>query len=361
MDWLYHKDNNDNIRMWKMEAEGDKIRSVSGVKGGQFVTSSWKTCHPKNIGKVNETSGVEQALIEITAEYKKKEDRKYFRSEAEITGNTKFLQPMLAGKYEGDINSVVFTQPKLDGARCVISKNGMFSRSGKEFVSTPHIFKSLEFLFQAYPDLVLDGELYNHDLRDDFNQIMSLIRKTKPTPADIEEATSLVQYHIYDIISTDPFESRLVNMQAIAELTQGIDCVKYVDTFKIYDKEELDEKYAIFLESGYEGQMIRLNEPYEHKRSKFLLKRKEFIDEEFKVVELKEGEGNWSGYYKIARCLLPDGRVFGAGIKGNQEYTRELMNKDVPSLATVRYQNLTPDGIPRFPIAVNFFWGDRDV
>lgn len=360
--WLYHKDENDNIRMWKMEINGDEIRSVSGIKDGQFVTSTWKKIFPKNVGKSNATTAEEQAIVEVQALYKKRLELKYFESEDQITGKRKILQPMLARKYEGDLDyDNIYTQPKLDGARCIITRNGMVSRAGKSFVSVPHIFDGLKFLFESYPDLILDGELYNHDLKEDFNKIMSLIRKTKPTETDIEEARTLVEYHIYDIVSDEPFEVRLTNMRATQELTSHLEFVKYVDTFKVSNSQELDAKYASFLESGYEGQMIRLNQPYEFKRSNNLLKRKEFIDEEFEVESLQEGQGNWAGYYKIANCRLSDGRVFGAGIKGNQEYTRGLMFKPKPKLATIRYQNLTPDGIPRFPIAVNFFWGDRDI
>jgi ATP-dependent DNA ligase len=135
----------------------------------------------------------------------------------------------------------------------------------------------------------------------------------------------------------------------------------HVQTFKVDDSESLDQHYADFLEQGYEGAMIRIDAPYEQKRSKTLQKRKEFIDGEFKVIRLEEGVGNWAGYKKIAICRLPNGNEVGAGIKGNQEYCRSLMNKDTPTLATLRYQNVTPDGSLRFPIAVNFYWGERDI
>ena len=61
---------------------------------------------------------------------------------------------------------------------------------------------------------------------------------------------------------------------------------------------DIDKMYGEYTEAGYEGQMVRQNTAYECKRSKNLLKRKEFITEEFEVVNVEEGNGNWSGYAK---------------------------------------------------------------
>src|SRR3546814_12314723 len=88
----------------------------------------------------------------------------------------------------------------------------------------------------------------------------------------------------------------------------------------------LDDYYVangLWLEEGYEGSIWRADAAYEQKRSKALRKRKEFVDDEFELVALEEGLGNWSGMAKRAICRLPDGRTFGAGIKGSQERARE--------------------------------------
>jgi ATP-dependent DNA ligase len=85
-------------------------------------------------------------------------------------------QPMLAykvGKKEVDWSEKVFMQPKLDGVRCVISKDGAYSRTGKEWLNIHHITTNLEPFFEKYPEVVLDGELYNHELKDDFEKIIS--------------------------------------------------------------------------------------------------------------------------------------------------------------------------------------------
>jgi DNA ligase-1 len=99
--------------------------------------------------------------------------------------------------------------------------------------------------------------------------------------------------------------------------------------------------------------MHRLDAPYEQKRSKTLRKRKEFQDEEFKVIRIEEGLGNWSGMAKRVVCQLPDGREFGAGIKGGMERARELLN-ETHHVATIQFFAYTPDGVPRFPVATKF-------
>ena len=113
------------------------------------------------------------------------------------------IQPMLAYKVsnkEVDWSEKVFMQPKLDGVRCVISKDGAYSRTGKEWLNIHHITANLEPFFEKYPDVILDGELYNHELKDDFEKIISLVRKTKPKESDRVESAGYVQFHCYDYI-----------------------------------------------------------------------------------------------------------------------------------------------------------------
>lgn len=362
---LYHLDDNGNIRIWRMQLQGDHYRTISGIENGQLVYSDWTYAKPKNISKKNETSAEQQAELEVCAQYKKKLERKYHEKREDVIKGSHYFEPMLAQKYNGIDwlhTGPIYTQAKLDGARCIATKHGLFSRQGKKYVSVPHIENALKPFFEEYPDVTLDGEWYNHELRNDFNTIMSIIRKTKPTKEDIALAEKYIQYHIYDIVSDVIFGIRYGNLRDMIADGYESEYLQLVDTYECKTQEKLDEMYAMFMEQGYEGQMIRLNGPYEiGKRSKYLLKRKEFIDEEFKVVRLEEGRGNWSGVYKVCVCLNKNGEEFGAGIKGSQEYTASLLNKPCPTLATIRYQNMTPDGKPRFPIAVNFFWGERDI
>ena len=362
-DTLYHLDENDNVRVWWMEQEGDKYRTVSGIENGNLVTSEWKLAEGNNLGKRNETSGEEQALAEIKSQYTKKIDRKYFTSREDIYGEAKIIEPMLAAKFAGWDKkwSEVFSQPKLDGMRCIATKDGLFSRQGKPIISVPHIKDALRELFDLNPDMIFDGELYNHDLHDNFNELLSLARQSKPSIQDYDRAEKMIQYHIYDaIIPNMTFQSRSM---VVSLALEGLpSCIQKVRTIKITNSEELDNEYAALLADGYEGQIVRLNGQYEQKRSKNLLKRKEFIDEEFPVLEILEGQGNWSGYAKSVTCKTKDGVIFNAGIKGTQDFAKELLHRrPAPKTVTVRYQNKTPDGSLRFPIAVAFYENERDV
>jgi DNA ligase-1 len=138
-------------------------------------------------------------------------------------------------------------------------------------------------------------------------------------------------------------------------------CIRFVITDEVNDEQKLDDLYASYLENGYEGQMVRLNMPYEGngKRSKGLMKRKEFEDAEFEIARIIDGRGGWSGAAKAVEFLMPDGRLTEngenpkAGIKGTYEFGQELLNNPGKyTHVTVRYFTATPAGIPRFGVAV---------
>lgn len=350
---IFHRDSKGKIRSWQYEVDGARWRTISGLIDGEKVTTGWTLC----LAKSQETDE-EQALFEAKAEEKKKLDRKYARTIDDIDEvRAAGIRPMLAHKYEG-WRGPCYAQPKLDGIRCLANINGLWTRTGKKIVSCPHIVEALEPIFNRDPRLVFDGEIYNHDLHDNFNEITSVVKKMKPTEDDFAKAESVIQYHIYDVPRERGFGYRYEVLEEILKGPLGHPALQLVVAEEISTEEELDLHYSLQLAAGYEGQMIRFNGFYEHKRSKQLLKRKEFLDSEFPVVRIEEGKGNWAGVAKRAVLLLPDGREFGAGIKGSQEFCRGLLGSR-PETATIRYFALTPDSIPRFPVAVAFHIGER--
>ena len=357
---LYKRNkNNQKIQVWTIEVEGGKYRTLEGYHGGVITTNDWTVCEPKNVGKKSETTAEQQALKEAKAKVKKKEEKGYTDDINEVDNVDMYFEPMLAGKYAG-ITGPVISQPKLDGIRNVCKLKGNFTRQGKPQLAIPHIYESLSPLFNEYPDLVIDGELYNHDLRDDFNQITSIARKQKPTEADLQESREKIQFHVYDVCFLDmpdaPIEYRI---SFIEDIIAQYPFVEVVDTQIANSQEELDELYASYMEDGFEGQMVRaIDSRYENKRSKNLLKRKEFFDEEFEILDFEEGLGNWSGKAKKVYCRKSDGRTFKAGIKGNMDYCKELLeNKSayIGKQGTVRFQEYTKDEngndhVPRFGV-----------
>lgn len=363
MKTIYKYDSKGKLREWRMEVEGNKYRTIAGLSEGEKVTSAWTEVEGKNAGKSNETTAEQQAVLEVESKYKNKLSREYHLSPEEAKGGAHFFKPMLAETYKTFIwNEDVFVQPKLDGMRCIMTKDGMFSRAGKEIFSCPHIVESLSSFFEEDPNLILDGELYNHDLKNDFNKLMSLCKKQNPTDEQLKETASKVEYWLYDVPSAakEPYANRLELLQRFSNIYKIVVCPTNKICKNELNQEELCTKlHAEAIKDGYEGSMIRLNKEYEQKRSKSLWKRKEFEDDEFEVLELVEGEGNWSGTIKSIRCRAKNDRTFGASIKGTKEYATSLIGKSFKT-AKVRYFELTPDGVPRFGVVLALYENERD-
>jgi DNA ligase-1 len=358
---LYSRTNTGAIEQWTLEVEGERYRTLHGQVGGIITETQWTIAKVKNAGRANQKTPDEQALLEAQSKWQKKVDKGYTESINDVD-KISFIEVMLAksyGDFKDDVTNlleaggVVYSQPKLDGIRCIVTKDGMSSRNGKPILAAPHILDALKQVFLIYPEAVFDGELYCDKFKQDFNKICSLVKKVKPEPADLKASKESIQYWIYDTLTdkSKKFSQRFHwLMNELSQVDKQI--VKLVWTGKVYSVTQLDQLYQKYLENGMEGQMVRLDEPYEQKRSKFLLKRKEFQDDEFEIVLIGEGEGNKSGIAGYAVMKMKDGKQFRSNIKGTFEYCGQLL-KDGQSLigekATIRYQNLTPDGIPRFP------------
>jgi DNA ligase-1 len=345
---LYKRDSTGKVRTWRMEVNDNGYRTLSGVHGGTETASGWTDAQPKNVGRTNETTADQQAHLEVEAEYKKKRSLAYFDNVEDVDGD-RFYQPMLAHKYEG-WTGPCYSQPKLDGIRCIANAKGLWSRKGKPILAVPHIWNALAPIFAAHPEAIIDGELYNHSLKADFNKIVSLVKKQKPSPVDLALSEQFIQYHIYDL----PFKpGGFADRWSYIDLKEA--AIVWVPTVAVGAETLLDQIYGEYLADGFEGQIIRSRTGvYENKRSKNLLKRKEFKDSEFEIVRVEEGLGNWAGYAKSIICKLPDGREFGSGLKGDQAYAAQVLKNAsdyVGKQATIRYFTETPDGIPRFPVA----------
>jgi len=361
---IYKNTKGGAVQQWCQEIEGSKYRTISGQVNGKLVTSEWTQCEATNEGRANQRTPEEQAIFEVDANYKKKLDKDYHLSIENIDEGAHIFECMLAQDYKKALGRKnppdplgtpkLFSQPKLDGMRCIVNKDGMWTRNGKPIVSCPHIFNALKPAFAVDPTLIFDGELYNHEFKANFNEIMSIFKQIKPSLEDYQKAEEFGQYHVYDLTYSVPNEDiflfRSLKLFNILEQLNS-PYLQRVETAPIATQESLDSLYEEYLENGYEGQMVRINAPYENGRTWNLLKRKEFFDTEYELVDIQEGLGNWSGKAKIATLKHPDGRTFGAGITGTMEFCEQLLkNKEkyIGKKTTVNYTNLTPDGIPRF-------------
>lgn len=272
------------------------------------------------------------------------------------------IQPMLAykaGKKPIDFSEQVFIQPKLDGVRCLFTKNGAFSRTGKQFMNVWHLEAQLNEFFTDFPDVVLDGELYNHDLKDDFEKIISLVRKQKPTLEDRNEATDKIFFHCYDyIMPAKPNQLFGDRHNQLYNWSQYYDW-EYANTRTLAatpcrDMSEARAIHAENLAAGYEGSILRLNKPYEQKRSYNLQKFKDFSDKEATIIDYVEGKGKRAG--TLGKFIMRDENGVEFGCPPGKGFTHShleyiLINIDtyIGSTATFTYFERTKAGSYRHP------------
>jgi len=279
---------------------------------------------------------------------------------------TTHFKPMLAHKFDDkrvDWSKPVFIQPKLDGIRCIMKSDGCYSRNGKKFMNVQHLYNNtIKELFKQNPMLILDGELYNHDLRDNFEKIVSLVRKQKPTPDDRKEARKLIQYHVYDYVMAVNGELNLLesDMNRYGKRHDQLTCsdmygkhIRYVPARGVHTLDKAKEIHSSFLEQGYEGSILRLDGAYKCGRSYDLMKFKDFSDTEATIVSWVEGKGKRRGTIGKFIAVDSDGVKFGMPVMNKFAYLQKnfkAMQDWVGKTATFTYFEKTRAGSYRHPL-----------
>ena len=261
-----------------------------------------------------------------------------------------------------DYSKPTFIQPKLDGVRCLIQRDrGMMynniitasSRTGKEWKNIDNILEELKPFFAKHPNVILDGELYNHDLKDDFEKIISLVRKTKPTPEDRAESAEMVQFHCYDTIMEHmPYHDRALFLVSNLEVSNSIKFLKPIgvdceERAQLYHKDNLG--------AGYEGSIMRLNDVYQCKRSHSLRKFKDFHDAEATIIGYLDGKGKREGTLGKFMMQDDDGNEFGCppGKGYNYKDLKDMLDNIgdyIGQRATFTYFERTKAGSYRHPL-----------
>ena len=264
------------------------------------------------------------------------------------------IKAMLAHKYNEDkAHYPAFIQPKLDGVRCLFTAKGAFSRANNQFMNVDHIEQALKPFFAKNPTAILDGELYNHGLKDDFEKIISLVKKKKPTDNDKAEAAELVQYHVYDVASMTiaPYSLRF---NFIQDLTYTYPICK-VDTQVALDFDEALKMHKKNLKLGYEGSIYRSFEGrYKGTRSWDLMKFKDFHDDEATIIGYDIGQGKREGTLGKFIMMDDDGNKFGCppGKGYNYKDLANMLNNITDYIgerATFTYFERTKAGSYRHP------------
>lgn len=360
---LYKTTSTGKIQTWKISVEGNEITTVYGLQLGKKQVATEVIAEGKNIGKANETTPDEQAVAEAKSQWEKKVKKGYVQNvedAAEKKVDTTFIaggvEPMLAKSYDKDghkISYPAYVQPKLDGHRCIaIVQDGvctLWSRTRKRITGVPHIERELEAMFPN-ENIVLDGELYNHDYRDNFEALTSLIRQATPKPGH-----EVVQYWLYDVVMDGPFEDRQEKLDEIREIHGR--SVIVLNTDEADDVDHMVSIFGIYVEYGFEGLMVRnKNGRYKNGRSADLQKVKLMQDTEFEVIDVTEGRGKMAGR-AMFHCITDEGKEFRVKMKGAlDDLVHYLDNKDdyIGRQLTVQFQNFSTEGLPRFPVAIRF-------
>lgn len=363
-DTLYKKTSTGKVQSWRIWVEKNTIFSESGQVGGKLVRTSDTVKSGKSKGTSKETTPEQQALAEARSKWTKQLKKGYVRAieDAESGKVDEVIQggvvPMLAKKFHEDKKHIKYpcaVQPKLDGMRAIYQGGKLWSRTRKPILAVPHILAELTKYGVEY---TLDGELYNHELQEDFESIISAARRDK----HLSEESAQIQYHVYDVVIDLPFRAREALLTKIFRKVPVGSCIKMVPTVLANDETVLAERHEQFLEHGYEGAMVRnLDAPYENKRSNHLQKLKSFEDAEFKVVGIEEGRGKLQGHVGAFICEINDKfgrREFRAKAEGKQSFLKDCF-KDHEiwkgKMLTVRFFGYTgANRVPRFPVGVRF-------
>lgn len=369
---LYGEASTGKVKMWSInvkdsDSKGEIIVS-HGYEDGKIQVNSKFVEVGKNIGKKNETSALQQAISDAKGIWQKKKDAGYAERDtatatatvagagrAKITTDDAPL-PMLAldfNKRGGSIKFPCYVQRKYDGTRCIaIPGNGLFSRNRKR---NPHMEHILEDLKMLPPSLILDGELYSTELT--FQEIVGLVKRETQKPEDTVKQLK-IEFHCYDIVSDAPYEERLSRLQALFTRCK-FKYIRLVKTELCPGRDALKVLHDKYVAEGYEGIMLR-NKDGLYKvghRSADLQKYKEFCDAEYEVIDFKEGEGLHKGCV-IWKCKdEKTSKTFMCAPKGTVEEKREWFRTGFSYIGkklSVKFQELTDEGLPRFPIGIAF-------
>jgi ATP-dependent DNA ligase len=370
---LFGEASTGKTKEWSIEVEDRDgvgvIITTHGYTDGKKQMNEKEIAVGKNIGKKNETSPVEQAISEARAAWQKKKDAGYVEgtsaegtrvecakemapTKAKVSLAT-VPGPMLAHDYNkrgASIKFPCYVQRKYDGTRCVaIPGKGLYSRNKKAYPHMEHILEDIAGLPES---LVLDGELYSTELT--FQETVGLVKRETLKKGDAEQQKK-IRFHVYDIISDKPYEDRWARLQALF-ITGKFKYLELVPTEQCNTVREMKELHGAYVEEGYEGLMLR-NKTAAYKvgqRSADLQKYKTFEDDEYTIVGYKEGDGLERGCI-IWVCKTKAGHEFACRPRGTREERADLFESGddyIGKKLTVRYQELTDEGIPRFPVGI---------
>lgn len=298
------------------------IKVDSRIAGGEIKKSVPTIVHKgKNLGKASATNVLCQALRDALGIHNKQLKKAVANN---LAGGVERYPPMLAQVFKDlktpvrvDSEHPVFVQRKYNGVRTVATLDSdtviMYSRRKLLYPGFNYIKEELKPVFDLYwgegRQLYLDGEIYKHGvaLQDISGQAR---RESKLDDARYD-------YMVYDcFVANEPTLTYSQRKEILDEIFENFE-LKYataVETFPVYSREEIDNLYKVFIEEGFEGAMVRLDEAYRYSyneyHSRVLLKIKPTFDHEFEITRWETGEKGKAAEALMIVCKTEDGREF---------------------------------------------------
>lgn len=340
----------ENPSHWMLEV-------TSGYVDGKHQSFPKIIKEGKNIGKANETTPQQQAEKEANAMWVKQRKAGYVE---DIREYERLYLPMLAHDFRDHSEKIQYPalcQPKLEGIRCLVRKISeveviYLSRENNRFLNFQYMTPYFKEILDVHEEM--DGELYCHGM--DFEDIASLVKK----PELKEEREANIKFFAYDFPMRTPVNAcdRIEELERRFSLLPEVCPLELVPTYEINNEEEMYTRFSDFVEADYEGIIIRNRAgAYEYDRRSYnLQKYKEFLDEEFLILDVRSGTGKFENQaVLVCRSKINYEGTFEVVMKGSFEKKEEyLRNRDslLGKMATVQYQRLTKYGLPYLPVGV---------
>jgi len=340
---LYKKDHKGKMRFWEIFVEDDELTVNFGTINGEIQQ------HTEYVDGNTLREPDEQALLKAESKISNRIKRGFRHTieEAELYDGSNELgyhKPMLAARWDKmknvDYENSTY-QHKFDGHRCLITNDSgekiAYSRNGKLIHTINHVLADMDI-----PEgVTIDGELYIHNMK--LQKIASLVKRNQPD-------SKLLKFHCYDTIAKENFEDRLkfIRTLRLGQNAHVVDAIPFTFSVKHMLKESIN--------LGYEGLIVRPNTGFVYedgKRSKGLIKVKQFIDGEFLIVDITSSKDGWA----ILHCITDVGEKFTASAPGNmQEKRNALIDKHIVIGRYVRleFAMWTNDKIPFHPVAIGY-------
>jgi ATP-dependent DNA ligase len=381
---LYKKDSKGKIRQWNIRLSNGLnpgILTSDGIYGGKIKDEIFKEAIPNNLYKTaeNKAAAMMQSAID------KKLRSNYFHSIDEVKEEDILFMPtgcpsgMIWEEWKNKPHVVypALASAKLDGSKMYSTwrENRVFlnTRSAKEHKNFRHIEEALAKFYEENPRIVLDGEAYNHEYRERFEELQSIFRKESPTEEQRQVSANIVKFYIYDAVDLDaPNMSAYDRQNLLGEIYdkyfQEEDCIVEWVSDIVHSEEEYDEYHNDCMDRGFEGSVLKIADaPYVQRKNKMVMKRKPKFDCEFKVLDVIEGTGTHKGVaggvmidLTIAQGMnnehfsqLETTHQLSGIAKGwNHKMLKEMLenkSKYIGKWATIEYGGMTAYGKLRFP------------